>query len=335
MKSANPLGLSDGEKGGAFYLVGVDRFRKEEAARSLVEWHLDPGTRDFNFDSLRGSEVSVEALASILATPPMMAEWRVVLLREVEALASSSRARDVLLEAAKSPPEGLALILLAAIPKDSKAKFYQELKRRARSEEFPGIAANDVPGWLVEWAKAEHGCEMTADAARALSGAVGTDLGVLAREVEKLASMVGDGESITLAEVRKAGTQIPKQDRWEWMDLVGNREFTRALEGLPVLLSQGESGVFITMGLATHLLRLGLARSGGRSALEDSLPFHQKWLSPRLLNQARGWSVEELADALKGLKRVDRILKSSSNLEEQVLEEWLLGLILRKGREAA
>jgi DNA polymerase-3 subunit delta len=330
MKSPIPLGLSDQDKGGAFFLYGGDSFRKEAAGRALVDWHVDPGTRDFNFDLLRGSEVVVESLASILATPPMMAEWRVVLLKEVEGLASSPLAREALVEVAKDPPPGLALIMLATIPGNSKAKFYQQLKRVTRSVEFPEIGANDVPGWLVDWASTEHGVEMSEEAARALGGAVGTDLGVLARELEKLSSLVGEGNPITLEAVRKAGTHVPTQDRWEWMDLVGNREFSRALKGLAVLLAQGESGVFLTMGLATHLLRLGLVRSGGKVALEQAMPYHQKWLSSRLARQANGWSVSELQEALKGLKRVDRILKSSSIPEDHVLEEWLLGLMVEE-----
>jgi DNA polymerase-3 subunit delta len=333
MKSSHPLGLSDQDKGGAFFLYGEDAFRKEAAGRALVDWHVDPGTRDFNFDLLRGSEISVESLASILATPPMMAEWRVVLLREVEGLASSSLAREALVEVATDPPPGLALIMLATIPGGSKAKFYQKLKRATRSVEFPEIGANDVPGWLVDWASTEHGVEMSEEAARALGGAVGTDLGVLAREVEKLASMVGEGNPISLEAVRRAGTHIPTQDRWEWMDLVGNREFSKALKRLAVLLGQGESGVFLTMGLATHLLRLGLVQSGGKGALEQALPYHQKWLASRLVRQADRWSVSDLQQALKGLKRVDRVLKSSSIPEDHVLEEWLLGLMLDERRE--
>lgn len=331
MTHSGPFGLSGQEKGGAFFLHGEDHFRKEEAIRALVAWHLDPGTRDFNLDLLRGSEVDVETLASILATPPMMAEWRVVDLREVEALASSPKAREVILESVQNPPPGLALILSATIPSQSKAKFYQELKRRAHSVEFAEISANDVPGWLVEWARSKHGVEMQEEAARALGGAVGTDLGVLAQEVEKLASTVEVGEPISLEVVRAAGTRIPAQDRWEWMDLVGNRAFRRALDGLPVLLAQGESGVYLSMGLATHLLRLGVARSGGVRALEACLHPRQRWLSKRLAGQAREWSVEGLEGALMGLRRVDRILKSTSLSEELVLEEWLLGLMVQEG----
>jgi hypothetical protein len=45
--------------------------------------------------------------------------------------------------------------------------------------------------------------------------------------------------------------------------------------------------------------------------------------------------VAQLTVALKGLKRVDRILKSSSMPEDRVLEEWLLGLMLGQEEGAA
>ena len=90
------------------------------------------------------------------------------------------------------------------------------------------------------------------------------------------------------------------------------------------------------MGLTTHLLRLGIGRTAGRRSLEESLPPRQKgWLSARLMQQASRWSVAQLTLALKGLKRVDRILKSSSMSEDQVLEEWLLGLMLGQEEGAA
>jgi DNA polymerase-3 subunit delta len=330
VKRANPLGLSDEERGGVFYLFGDDQFRKEEEGRALVEWHLDPGTRDFNFDSLRGTEVNVENLASVLATPPLMAEWRVVLLREVEALVSIPKARNLLLGLAKGPPPGLALILLASLPKGSTAKFYRELKRLACSVEFPGIAPNDVPGWLVEWTATRHERTMTEDAARALGSSVGTDLGVLAQEVEKLVSVVEEGAPIDLKAVQDAGTHVPQEDRWVWMDRVGQRDLGGALNGLEALFSQGESGVGLIIGLATHLLRLGVARTETGRVLENSLPPHQKWLASRLRNQAANWTVDDLEDALLGLRRADRLLKSSNLGEEHILEEWLLRLMARE-----
>lgn len=330
MKVGGSSKLLTKEKGGAFFLYGDDGFRKEETARALVGRHLEPGTQDFNYDRLRGSEVSVEDLASIIATPPMMAEWRVVLLRETQALAGNSKARDALLDAVKNPPPGLALILLADVPKGSSAKFYRDLKKHARSVEFPEVTAHDAPGWIIERARTRHGREFSIEAARALAAGVGTDLGVLAQEIDKLTSLVEGEGPIDLAAVEAAGTQIPSEDPWRWMDRVGEREFGGALDGLRTLFSQGESGVRLTMGLATHLIRLAVVRAGGPEALKATLPPHQQWLAPRLQKQARRWSADELDAAILGLRRVDRILKSSSLSDDRVLEEWILSLLTRE-----
>ena len=314
-----------GARGGAFYLHGEDQFRKEEALRALVDAHVDASTRDFNLDLLRGTEVDPETLASVMATPPMMGEWRVVVLREVEGLASAKRARDELLRVAADPPPGLALVMSATVPKGSKAKFYSDLARRTQSVEFKAVSEADVPGWLMERAGEVHDVEIDVAAARALGAAIGVDLGILARELEKLSEFVGARKRITLDDVEKAGTRLPAQDRWSWFDLVGERRFEEARLALRTLLGQSETGVGLVIGLTTHLLRLGLAVEKGSSGLEAVLPVHQKWLARRLKDQARRWSTSEIDHALAGLRDVDRLLKASPHSDEHFLETWLLG----------
>ena len=329
----NPLAEYPGlakARGGVFYLHGEDEFRKEEVVRALVDTHVDPATRDFNYDPLRGTEVEAETLASVIATPPMMAEWRVVVVREVEGLASSARARDVLLEAAAHPAPGLALILSCTVPQDSKAKFYKDLGKASRSLEFPPITASDVPGWLMARSKERFGVELDEDAAQALGAAVGTTLGVLSQELEKIAEYASGRARIALADVEAAGTRIPAQDRWRWLDLVGEKRFEEALGSVGVLLGQGETGVGLVIALATHFLRMGIVAEQGPSVLEDNLPRHQLWLGKKLVPQARRWSPAEIDAALGGLLRVDRLLKSSPLSEEHLLEEWLLALLARK-----
>ena len=237
--------------GGAFYLHGDDLFSKEEAVRALIAVHLAEATRDFNLDLLRGNEVDPEAMASVLATPPMMAEWRVVVIREVEGLAGSKHAREALLAVVAKPPPGLALILSCTVPQGSKAKFYRSLAKVAQSVEFKEFSEADVPGWLMERAKEAHSVDFDADAAQALAAAIGTNLGVLSQELKKLAEFVGDRARVSAADVEAAGTRLPSQDRWRWFDLVGERRFAEAVATLGVLMGQGESGVGLVIGLTT------------------------------------------------------------------------------------
>lgn len=320
--------LQKGGRGGVFFLHGDDEFRKDEMVRALVDEHLDPATRDFNLDLLRAADVDVERLASIFATPPMMAEWRVVVVRDVEAFAPSPKARELLVELAAAPPVGLAAILVASIPSGSSARFWKDLQSRARSLSFASMSLDDVPGWLFERA-AGIGTAIEEDAARALAAAVGSDLGVLAREMDKLAAVVEEGATITLGDVRAAGIHLPAQDRWQWFDLVGARRFEDALAALPVLVSQGESGVALVAQLGAQLLRIGVALELGRTALEARLPPNQKWLANKVAGQARGWSTDDLAEALEGLLRLDRLMKASGTSEQGLIQEWLLGLMVR------
>jgi len=329
----NPLDHLPGlakARGGAFYLHGEDEFRKEEVLRALVDLHLDPSTKDFNLDPLRGTEVDAETLASMLGTPPMMAEWRVVVLREVEGLASSARMREILLQTVSSPPPGLALIMSCTPPQGSKARFYRDLAKAARSVEFQPFTAADVPGWILARAREQHGVEVEPAAAQALGAAIGTNLGILARELEKLADYVGERRTLTIADVEATGTRLPSQDRWRWFDLVGERRFDEALDTLPVLIGQAESGVGLVIGLTTHLLRVGVVVAEGPRALQAALPRHQQWLARPLVGQSKRWTIPELDLALEGLVRVDRLLKSSPLPDEHLLAEWLLGLMVRR-----
>ena len=316
-------------RGGAFYLHGDDLFRKEAAVRTLIANHLDPATKDFNLDPLRGTDVDAETLASVLATPPMMAEWRCVVLREVEGLASGKHAREALMKVVASPPPGLALIMSGTVPQGSRAKFYKELAKTAQSLEFPEFSEADVPGWIMDRAREVHSVEFEIAAAQALGAAIGTNLGVLSQELEKLAGFVGDAAVVTVADVEAAGTKLPTQDRWRWFDMVGDRKFRDAVEGLGILMGQGESGVSLVIGLSTQFLRLGVASEGGSRELEGVLPPHQKWLAKRIGSQAKRWPRRELEAALDGLLRADRLLKASPHTDHHFVEEWLLALMAR------
>src|SRR5687768_13030367 len=115
MKALRPA-LQDKQFAPAYYLHGEDEYLKEDALRHLLDAAIDPATRDFNLDQRRGADLEAESLASLLAMPPMMAERRVVVVRDVTALKKDARvALDNYLSA---PAPDLLLIMTA--PADAK-----------------------------------------------------------------------------------------------------------------------------------------------------------------------------------------------------------------------
>ena len=315
--------LAGGKLGGVFFLFGEEEHLKEELATSLVNAHLDPSTRDFNYDQIRGGDTTPEALASIIATPPMMAEWRVVVVRDAQALATSAKTRGVIEDVLDRTPPGLALILVATLPDKAKAQIYERLKKQATSVAFPLLNAADVPGWLMQRAR-DDGFELQAKAAQAMGSAMGAELGVLLQELKKLYEFTRDRKKITIDDVHQIVGSVPRQNRWEWFDMLGEQRFQEARAALPILLDSGETGVGLIIGIGSHLIRLGILSSGGEKALESALPAHQKWLASRLARQARRWKAVQLENAIDDLLRADRLLKSSNLGDLPVLEEFIL-----------
>lgn len=315
--------IDRGEGGGVFFLHGPETYLKEEATQSIVDAYLDPSTRDFNFDQLRGGDVDPETLASVAQTPPMMAEWRVLVVRDAQELTRSPKLRDVVESLLDATPPGLVVVLVADIPSGSSAKFYQRLKKDAKAIEFAELSENDVPGWLMERAE-EQGLALSVEAARALGAAIGPQLATLVQELDKLRDFVGERGKIEMDDVVHAVGRIARVNRWAWFDTVADRDLATARAELPDLLAAGENGVGLVIGLGNQFLRLMLAAVGGQAALEAELPPRQRWLARRVLGQVRNWKATEIYQALQDLLRADWLLKSGGSDDLAVLEELLL-----------
>lgn len=325
--------IERGEGGGVYYLHGDEEQQKEEAAQAIVDAHLDPATRDFNYDQLDGRTVEPETLASVLQTPPMMADWRVVVVRDAHELAKAARTRETIEALLDSPPAGLAVVLLATVPAKSTAKFYKRLASDAKAIEFAPLSDNDLPGWILQRAT-EEGFEIDPDAARALAVAIGSNLGAISQELIKLRELAA-GATVNLEHVEQAVGRIVRVNRWAWFDAVADCDFRRARAELSDLLESGENGVGLVIGVASQLLRIQLAVTGGKDALEAALPPHQKWLSRRVMGQARRWPAGPLQAALRDLLRADRLLKSAALDDRLVIDELLLRMDARIRAAAA
>jgi DNA polymerase-3 subunit delta len=175
-------------KAGAFapvyYLHGDDDYQKDAAARLLVDAAVDPATRDFNLEQRRGPELSAESLDALLATPPMLAERRVVVVRDPAALKKDARA--VLDRYLARPASDTVLVLVA--PTGAKADRALQQAAGPSAFDFAPLTEDRVPRWITHHAEQVLGVSITPDAAQLLHAAVGNDLQLLVAELDKLAS---------------------------------------------------------------------------------------------------------------------------------------------------
>src|SRR5262245_190404 len=167
-----------------YFLHGADEVRKEDALRQLIAAAVDPATRDFNLELRRGSDLDPETLGSILATPPMMADRRVVVIRDVGALRREARAS--LDRYIQSPAPDVVLVMTAI----AGSKDDRSLLTRSTAVELEPLSGARIPKWITHYATDKLGCELTPGALTLLQDAVGTDLSQLKTELDKLANFV-------------------------------------------------------------------------------------------------------------------------------------------------
>jgi DNA polymerase-3 subunit delta len=329
-----------------YYLYGEDDFLKEDAVRQLLAAAVDPATRDFNLDLRRGADLDGESLGVLLGTMPMMAERRVVVVRDVGAL--KKEARGVLDRYLERPASDNVVVLVAP----AGAKPDRALAERATPLEFPLLTGDRVPKWIAHHASSVLGATITPAAVELLQSAVGSELPQLAAELDKLASYVNGGEIDEAAVGAVVGVRRG-ETMGDLLDRVAMRDAAGAIALVDHVLSQPKtSAVQVVMALTTQTIALAWGqamRQRGTSVgsltkmyfdfLKEGSAYPGRPWGEATTAWARAvdrWDAASLDRALDLLLQADVLLKESKlSSEEQILASLVLSLCATDAQRAA
>ena len=350
--SANALktlrdALKRGTFDGAYYICGEDDFQKEDAVKQLVEAAIEPGMRDFNMDVKRAQEVDAKSLDAMLSALPMMADRRVVVIKDASALKKDPR--KVLDKYLTHPSPDVMVILLET----SAGKTDKDLAKNSTPMEFDYLSADRIPKWITHCATTQFQTKITPEAVELLQTAVGTDLHLLVAELDKLASFaygreIAESDVSAVVGVRRGETMA------DFLDQVAMRNLTRALELLPQILSQPKmSAVSLVMALATQTIALAWGKAKRNEGLSQgrlqgeyfnflkqagSVFTGRPWGSAASAwaGAVERWTTESLDRALNALLEADITLKETRfSSEEQVMATLVLSMCVEDERSMA
>jgi DNA polymerase-3 subunit delta len=320
----------------AYYICGEDEFQKEDAVKQIIAVAVDPAVRDFNLDVQRAQEIDPKSLDALVSSMPMMAERRVVAIRDVGAL--RKEARRAVERYLETPSPGVLLLLVES----AGGKTDKDLRRITTVLEFEPLTPDRVPRWIAHHARTELQTEISPAAAELLHSAVGNDLHQLVAELDKLASFSNGGEiseeAVTAVVGIRRGETIA-----DLLDAIARRDIKQALTLTSHVLTQPKnSGVSIVMALSTQTVAL----AWGRAKLDEGLPpgrLQSEYMN--LLQQLRSvytgrpwsaaasawasatpaWDRPALERAADALLAADMMLKETRySSEEQVLNTLIL-----------
>ena len=342
--------LKRGELEPVYYFHGPEEVLKDEAIHQIVDLALEPGLRDFNLDLRSAPQLDPEGLHSLLNTLPMMAERRIVILKDVEGLKRKPKVRAVLDRYLQRPSADTIVVLVQSATDEKGMKADPGLAKGSYAVDFVPLQPERTLRWMALEA-ARHELALAPDAAQHLLGVFGNDLGILRMEITKLAALGRDGP-VSLDEVASL-VGVPRGETlYDWRDATLDGEAARAALMTGRLLERSEvSGVKLVTLLGTSLVGLGVARahydqgmrgSGLSGAVFKGMlqarPFglaEWKTEAAKWARWAARWPAARIRAAVRATLAADQALKSTRISDERGV---LLDLVLRlagKQQEAA
>lgn len=335
----------------AYVLIGDEVFFRDQCRQALLEHLVPADLRDFSLHDLDLADVSVAEVLDRARTPSLMAPFQVFFVRGVKEFYGRGGHADefAAIEAYVKDPNPAAVLIFVAdhisIPADARRMELQDKDRYERIRETLGeycgmvelarVDESDGIRWVIDQAQKES-VKVDQDAARELVDALGADMMLVSRELEKLILFTGEKKHITLGDVETMVLAAKQRSLYELTDAISAKDKTRALAVLDALLSTGD-GDDAAIG---HLYMLARTFRQMLVILEknvrDSRAIWQAlWQGFRLppfaaedvIRQARRYkSRRELTHALRLIARADFSLRTNPPSKRLVLENLVIHL---------
>jgi len=242
--------MKRGETAGVrVWVVAGEEFQRSERVAEILEATVDEATRDFNLDTFTPETFSQENFSALLLTFPMMAERRVIVLRDFDTLHAETRKKAC--ETIKETPDTTLVIV-----EGGKASLSPKPPAKVlRAESFKQIYEERLPPW-IQARFARRGKRAQQEAVALLINNVGTALRELDSEIEKITIAVGDNEQVTGDDVSRIVGAFRRDTVWNLCNAVGLGDFDNAARILASLLETEKNRESFYIGsLATHIVK--------------------------------------------------------------------------------
>lgn len=178
-----------------YYLMGEEDYYIDRVAQFIVDNTLQDYERDFNLTIFYGLETNANQVIQEARQFPVMAERRIVWLREAQVMND----REALAAYVKKPnPQTILIICHKHGTLDRRRALATEVKKAGVLFESRRLYDRELPGFVISYLRRQQK-DIEPAAVQMLCEHVGSDLNMLASEMDKLvlATPAGEGRITT------------------------------------------------------------------------------------------------------------------------------------------
>lgn len=317
------------------YLLMGDAVPLVERARASIEAAVKSrlGPAAFNHGRYRASEPGAVQAFTTARTLPMMADLRLVELRDLQE--ASAEVFEAFVEYLKDPsPSTVFVAVGTTFPKVEKggsnwgARVKAAIKGKGTVVTLTSEAASPAR-FAIEVATGV-GKILSPENADRLVAVVGGDLGRIQQEVAKLAVFVGDAPTIDEAAISAAGSMVAEAVVWDLTAGLAARDVGLALDSLHRLQEQGDDPRKL-LGMIVwqfrEILRVAELAGNGASDREITSQVRIRWDLLKKIRPMLDKGFPDAPDLLRRLATANRQMNSHRAGAERILEGLVLEML--------
>jgi len=327
--------LRDGKIRPLYVCYGTEAYRMNEFAEQLAGKLIEPEHRDMAIVRFSTSEVSIDQIVDEAETLPFLVPYKLVFVRDSVVFASAGKESakiehrtERLLDYMRTPSETTILVFLVPHEKlDERKKLTKTAKQADNVVRFAQLSADDLMQWIARRAE-RQGRRFETSALDELLRRIGTDMGSLAAETDKLCLHAGDRGTVTAASVAELVPASIEQSVFKLTEEIAALRTDKALALYYDLLKQREEPIKLTALLVRQFRNMLFIKELAKQGYTPQQMAGQLGLHPYAVKvtseHIHGFSTERLTALLSRLAELDYEMKTGQVEKTLGLELFLM-----------
>lgn len=331
MNYEDMLNLTKQEKIYPVYLFyGKENYLKEDISKKLRNKLIDPAYRELNYKVFYGEKLSINEVINDLETLPLMSKHKLAVIKEAEKITENNKKKLVNYFNRLSLKNVFSTLIIIYKESSPNKELITAIKR-------VGIATNfsiTDKAKLISWIKTkfrQSNKKITPEALFYLQSIVGSDLGRLFNEVEKIDIYTKDQKIIEKEDVMVTIGGSEAVNIFKVLDSVGDKDIKNAIDGL-IKLNQGNLhhlSIFAMIYRQIKLIfqtKLLLANGFNFKEVEKKLKLPY-FVIEKIIKQSKKYTFKEICKSYELLNIADLELKDSQKKPRIILEELVMNIV--------
>ena len=320
-----------------YILLGQDDFSLRQALDEIKRGLGDQSLLATNTVTLEGQKVTTEELRAVCETVPFLAEKRLVIIngllerfgprtkpsRKKKSTGGANQQNDPKWLAAgiSQIPDSTVLVLVdGGIRSDN--PLFKELSGKAEVRSFPLLSEPKLRQW-IQRRVAEKGGSISSQAVDLLARLVGSNLWVMASEIDKLI-LFASGRPIEEEDVKAVVSCAQEANVFAMVDAILELKAGVAEQLLQQLLQRGAASAYLLAMLSRQVQRIVQAKElknqrKPKAEIQSRLGLTLEFALRKTLEQADKYSWERLKDVYNKLLEADLAIKTGKYEDELAL----------------